>query len=269
MAGLPSAAGLPDAAGLPAAALLIVVAMALAALTAVLLVTTPARWLHDASHSAEVTGSRAFRPWLLVLIGVLIAGAAAVSVASDLLTALAWTATAPGSGTTFAPPAPNSVDLALTVFLLGAVAGATPVLIVTDLLVRRLPDRIVYPLIGLTCAAIVTGILLGASPRWWFALAWAAAGLALFGGLHLLGRVLRRPTMGLGDVKLAFVVAGIAGLADPWAPALVLVLTMLIAGVWAILAGLRAGSLAGVTIAFGPAMLTGLWVGSVSAPFVL
>ncbi|WP_453984173.1 prepilin peptidase [Brevibacterium casei] len=255
-------------AGLPAAALLIVVAMALAALTAIILVTTPARWLHDASHSTEVTGSRAFLPWLLVLIGVLIAGLAALALTLPG-SAPTWTATAPGSGTTFVPPAPNWIDLALTALLLGAVAGATPVLILTDLLVRRLPDRIVYPLIGLTCAAIVAGILLGASPRWWFALAWAAAGLALFGGLHLLGRVLRRPTMGLGDVKLAFVVAGIAGLIDPWAPALVLVLTMLIAGVWAILAGLRAGRVAGVTIAFGPAMLTGLWVGSVSAPFVL
>ena len=75
--------------------------------------------------------------------------------------------------------------------------------------------------------------------------------------------------MGLGDVKLAVVVAGVSALISPWAPALVLVVTMLVAGVWAIVAGVRAGSLHRTTIAFGPAMLTGLWVGSVSARFVL
>ena len=60
------------------------------------------------------------------------------------------------------------------------------------------------------------------------------------------------------------------GLYDPWAPPLVLVVMMLIAGVWALIGAIRARRLRGVTIAFGPAMLSGMWlgVGARSNPFV-
>jgi leader peptidase (prepilin peptidase)/N-methyltransferase len=44
---------------------------------------------------------------------------------------------------------------------------------------------------------------------------------------------------------------------------------MLIAGVWALIGAIRARRLRGVTIAFGPAMLSGMWLGSVLAPILL
>lgn len=44
---------------------------------------------------------------------------------------------------------------------------------------------------------------------------------------------------------------------------------MLIAGVWALIGAVRARQVRGVTIAFGPAMLSGMWLGSVFAPIVL
>lgn len=246
-------------------AVLLGLSMAVAAGTGLLLVGTPARWLADTADAEAVTGSRAFRPVLLVLAGIVIAGLAAflVPVGPD------WTAIAPGSGTEFVPPSLSTLDLVLMALVLGTTAGATPVLVVADLVVRRLPDRIMYPLIGVFVLACGLGIGLGSSTSWWFGLVGAVCGLLLFGGLHLLGRALHRPTMGLGDVKLAVVVAGVSSLISPWAPALVLVITMLVAGAWAIVAGARAGSLHQTTIAFGPAMLTGLWVGSVSARFVL
>ncbi|MBR7502561.1 hypothetical protein KCW65_20930, partial [Mycobacterium tuberculosis] len=76
-------------------AVLLGLSMAVAAGTGLLLVGTPARWLADTADAEAVTGSRAFRPVLLVLAGIVIAGLAAflVPVGPD------WTAIAPGSGT--------------------------------------------------------------------------------------------------------------------------------------------------------------------------
>lgn len=94
-------------------------------------------------------------------------------------------------------------------------------------------------------------------------------GLGAFAALHLMGRLLGVRTMGLGDVKLAFIVFAVPGLFDPWAPALVLVAMMLISGVWALIGTIRAGRVRGVTIAFGPAMLSGMWLGCLFAPILL
>ncbi|WP_137823954.1 A24 family peptidase [Brevibacterium sp. 2SA] len=238
---------------------------------AALLVATPARWLADDADFAALTGSRAFRPSLLITAAVLLAAVAAALFPIDqaIPHPPEWTAHAPGSGTTLTPPHPTWIDFALTSLSLGAGAAVTPVLFVTDLQIRRLPDRIVYPLIVGLGAAFITGILIGNSTLWWFALLGAVVGILLFGAIHLVGRLVRKPTMGLGDVKLAFVVAGVSGLFSPWAPLVVLLLSVLIAGAWALIAGLRAHDLRATTIPFGPAMLSGLWLGSVGAPFVL
>src|SRR5699024_5906006 len=75
--------------------------------------------------------------------------------------------------------------------------------------------------------------------------------------------------MGLGDVKLAFIVFSTSALYHPWAAPVVLVVMMLIAGVWALIGAIRARRLRGVNIAFGPALLSGMWLGSVLARFVL
>lgn len=220
-------------------------------------------WLDDDSRLSLVTGRR-LGPSMMVG-GVLLAAAAALLFPASAVIA-------PEAGIarpTGALSAPNSADLILTAFVLGAVAAATPFLITVDIRIRRLPDRIVYPLILLILTALVLGTVIGDSPHWYTGFIAGTAAALLFLALHLLGRLLGARTMGLGDVKLAFVVFALAGLFDPWAPALVLIVMMLIAGLWAVIAVVRSRALNGTTIAFGPAMLSGMWLGSVVTPFVL
>lgn len=86
-----------------------------------------------------------------------------------------------------------------------------------------------YPLIGAELLVLALGSLLGESQMWVLALIAGGAGVLFFGILHLIGRVMHARTMGLGDVKLAFVVFGVPTLFSVWAPALVLIIMMLIA----------------------------------------
>ncbi|WP_413334927.1 prepilin peptidase [Brevibacterium sp. GP-SGM9] len=223
-------------------------------------------WLSDDSRISLVTGRR-LGP-AMMFGGVLLAAAAALLFpASAVIPAdTVHTAAAQLTGDVSAP---NSADLILTAVVLGAVAASTPFLIIFDIRIRRLPDRIVYPLILLILTALVLGTVIGHSLNWYTGFIAGVAATLLFLALHLLGRLLRARTLGFGDVKLAFVVFALAGLFDQWAPALVLIAMMLIAGVWAIISALRSRRLAGTTIAFGPAMLSGMWLGSVLAPFLL
>lgn len=228
-------------------------------------------WLNDESQLERLEKSTISRAWVPVLAGLVLAAVASWAFPLHQIVAGdgGWSAYAPLSGTTFTPPQPNSADRIGTACFLGLVAGTTPFLFTTDILVRRLPDRITLPTTLLGLAVIIIGSVLGASHMWFTAFFAGTIALIAFGLLHLLGRLLRRRTMGLGDVKLSFIVFAAAGLFDPWAPAVVFVAMMLIASVWALLGVLRARRLRGVTIAFGPAMLSGMWLGSVTAPFVL
>lgn len=228
-------------------------------------------WLNDDAQLNRVRASLLSRGWMPVLIGLGLAAAAAWAFPLHQIAPVdsGWTAYAPLSGTTFAPPQPNSADRICTALFLGLVAGTTPFLFTADVIVRRLPDRVVLPTAVGGLTLIILGSVLGTSRMWFTGFFAGTIALAGFATLHLLGRLLRRQTMGLGDVKLAFIVFAAAGLVDPWAPALVLVAMMLIAGVWALVGAIRARRLRGVTIAFGPAMLSGMWLGSVLAPFVL
>lgn len=235
-----------------------------------LLARTPRFWLHDDSHLARW---RTFRiphgPWP-VLAGILIAvGAAGAFQLTVLAPATGWSASAPLSATTLTVVHPNSADRIVSGLFLGLAAGVTPFLILADVIVRRLPDRIVYPTMLAGAALLIVGSVIGQMRFWFTAFFAGLLALVLFALLHLLGRVLRTQTMGLGDVKLAFLVFAVAGLYDPWASPLVLVVMMLIAGVWALIGAIRARRLRGVTIAFGPAMLSGMWLGSVLAPILL
>ena len=175
---------------------------------------------------------------------------------------------APLSGETFAPDQPNSADRIISALLLGLASGrhhsSSP-----RTSAWRLPDRINIPLSVLALGLIMTGSVLGELPMWFTAFFAGLVALVFFIALHLLGRLLRARTMGLGDVKLAFIVFAVAGLFDLWAPALVLVVMMRIAGVWALVGAVRARRIRGVTIAFGPAMLSGMWLGCLFAPILL
>ncbi|HCG57353.1 MULTISPECIES: hypothetical protein [Brevibacterium] len=218
----------------------------------ILLARCPTWWLADDGHSAVLAKARLFRPLPLAILGVVLAVAAALLFPD--------TGAAPGFG---------SMDRLLLALSLGAAAAATPFLVVVDIVVHRLPDRIVYPLIGLELLALVLGQLLGESAIWGLGLIAGGAGVLFFGVLYLIGRVMHVATMGLGDVKLAFIVFCVPTLFSAWAPALVFIIMMLIAGIAALVAAAAKRSLSATTIAFGPAMLSGMWFGSVLAPNLL
>lgn len=232
----------------------------------VLLASARSWWLGDAGHAAVLARILLFRPLPLALLGAVLAVAAALLF--------------PGTGTTLgsglagpggAGPSADfgTVDRLLLALSIGSAAAATPFLMVVDIVVHRLPDRIVYPLIGLELIVLVLGQLLGESPIWGLGLIAGGAGVAFFGTLYLIGRVMHARTMGLGDVKLAFIVFCVPTLFSAWAPALVFIIMMLIAGIAALAAAAAKRSLRATTIAFGPAMLSGMWFGSVLTPIIL
>lgn len=241
--------------------------------TGLLLEKTRGRWLADDAHLEVVSRARLARGPGLVIAGLLIAAAAVLlfpfSHVIPIGSGSVSGAYAPLSAEPLDPGAPNSADIILLGLILGIVAAATPFLITADALVRRLPDRLVYPLIVICLLTPVLGTLIGESRIWFFGLIAGSGAAVFFAALHLVGRLLHVRTMGLGDVKLAFVVFSTAGLFDAWAPALVLIAMMLIAGIWALIAVAVQRRMKGITIAFGPAMLSGMWLGSVLAPILL
>lgn len=226
-----------------------------------LLARSRASWIADDGHAAVLARTRLFRPLALAFLGTVLAVAAGLFFPGTSTTLESGLA---GPGADF-----GTVDRLLLALSLGAAAAATPFLIVTDILVHRLPDRIVYPLIGLELLTLVLGQLLGESPSWGLGLIAGGAGVLFFGSLYLIGRVMHARTMGLGDVKLAFIVFSVPTLFSAWAPALVFIIMMLIAGVAALVTAAAKRSLKATTIAFGPAMLSGMWFGSVLAPILL
>lgn len=251
--------------------MLIGLAVFIAVATGLLLSRTTAVWVNEDRQSRLLALSRAHQgPWLVVA-GVVIAAAAALLFPSTAVIPAgpSGIASAPTAETTLAPMQPNAVDQIGLGLILGVAAGATPFLFSADILVRRLPDRIVYPLITACLVIGVWASVFGESHIWFFGLFAGLGAAVLFGLIHLIGRALHARTMGLGDVKLAVIVFTIAGLFGPWAPFLVLIATMVIAGLQALIAACRQRRLRGVTIAFGPAMLSGMWLGSVLAPFLL
>ncbi|WP_051297702.1 prepilin peptidase [Brevibacterium album] len=146
---------------------------------------------------------------------------------------------------------------------LGAQAAAAPVLAVVDVRIRRLPDRIVLPLSGLTLALLGAQALLDApasagSPAL-TALLTGAAGSAVLLLLSLAGGRGRGLALGLGDVKVAFCVGAVAGLVSP----LTAVGAFLAANLTGLLeAGVRTALLRQpltTRFALGPHLLLGMW----------
>ncbi|WP_193070475.1 prepilin peptidase [Brevibacterium sp. FME37] len=239
----------------------IVATAVFSAVLGVLLACARSWWLADDKHFAVLSRTRLFRPLPLTIFGTVLAVAAALF--------FPGTDTTLDSGLTRPGADFGTFDRLLLALSLGAAAAATPFLVIVDIVVHRLPDRIVYPLIGTELLVLVLGQLLGESPIWALGLIAGAAGVLFFGSLYLIGRVLHARTMGLGDVKLVFIVFCVPTLFSAWAPALVFIIMMLIAGIVALITAAAKRSLRATTIAFGPAMLSGMWFGAVLAPNIL
>lgn len=151
----------------------------------------------------------------------------------------------------FVPPL---VDL---LYLLALLWGLT--LVHIDLRVRRLPDRLVLPaypvtLVGLLACSAITDR--------WSALAVAAAGAGLAVVVFLLLALLAPSTggLGLGDVKLAGVLAALLGWLDWRAAAIGLGAAFVLGGIVAAALLLTRRADRRSHIAFGPAMVAGAYL---------
>lgn len=180
--------------------LTIVVTVLAALACGLMLAKTPRVWLNDSAHLQLWQDSSWARGPGPMMVGLVIAAAVSVAFTLAVLAPLetGWSAYAPLSGKTFDPGQPNPADRIVSALLLGLVSGATPFLVTADLSVRRLPDRVVIPLTLVALGLIITGSVLGALPMWIWSFFTGLVAIAFFAAMHLLGRVLRARTMGLG-----------------------------------------------------------------------
>lgn len=142
-----------------------------------------------------------------------------------------------------------------------AVGGG--VLAVVDAQTQLLPARLLYPLAAVIAIALTAAAITDTAPA---ALLRAGLAAAAIGGLWLAVCFLSPRTTGLGDVRLVALTSGVLGFtswADAWQGQ---VLTMLLAGLTAVVLMLitRGGPRRLVTMPMGPAMVAGavlaLWL---------
>jgi len=207
--------------------------------------------------------------WAVVSMAVAAGGAGAAAIAlggwhddcDDTLHRVLprwWLPVAAAMLTALALPFFAGMPLLVDVVYLGALIWSL-VLVHLDLRVRRLPDLLVLPAYPVAAAALVA--CSAVTGRWWAlaeAAACAGAGVAAFTLLALYSP--GSGGLGLGDVKLAGVLAALLGWLD-WRAAAVglgagFVLGGLVAAV--LLATRRADRRS--HIAFGPAMVAGAYL---------
>ncbi len=139
-------------------------------------------------------------------------------------------------------------------------AAISLVLWVVDVRRHRLPNVIVLPsyLVGAVLLFVASSVG-GDLP----ALARAGAGCLILGGFYLLLALASPRGMGFGDVKLAGLLGQFLGWLG-WGPLVVCAVVPFVAGgvFGLVLIAVRRGR-AGASIAFGPWMLAGAWLGVV------
>lgn len=152
-------------------------------------------------------------------------------------------------------------------------AGATGWLYWVDISIHRLPNRIVMPITGLSLLLFLISLVVGVGqPDQSDEHLWAGAGtgalngllgalgmLLLFVILNVAGTLMRRSTMGLGDVKLSISVGLLTAAVSPYGPLLAIVLINGIAVVHVLLLLAARRRQWTSKIAFGPYMLIGTW----------
>ncbi|HEX7834048.1 MAG TPA: prepilin peptidase [Pseudolysinimonas sp.] len=136
-------------------------------------------------------------------------------------------------------------------------AAISLALAVIDVEKRRLPNAIVLP------AYIVSAVLLtvaAALTDAWPALLTALLGGVIVGGVYLTLALVRPDAMGLGDVKLAGVIGILLGWVGWDALAVGAIAAFLLGGIVGV-AMLVGGRGRKASLAFGPWMLAGAWIG--------
>lgn len=135
-----------------------------------------------------------------------------------------------------------------------ALAAASTVLALVDLAEKRLPNAVLFPVLGVIAVLLVPASW--AAGTWW-PLAWAALGALAMFAIYLLLALVSPSSMGMGDVKLALVIGLLAGWFgfDAWLIALFAAFA--VGGLAALVAlALRRATLRS-SIPFGPSMLAG------------
>jgi leader peptidase (prepilin peptidase)/N-methyltransferase len=169
-----------------------------------------------------------------------------------------WIAVAAGLGAVLAAPFFSQQPLPVAaVYLLALLWGLA--LVHIDLRVRRLPDRLVLPAYAVTAAALL--VCSAVSDRWSaLAEAVAAAGVAV--AVFLLLALLSPGAggLGLGDVKLAGVLAALLGWWDWRAAAVGLAAGFVLGAIAAAILLITRRADRHSHIAFGPAMVAGAYL---------
>ena len=122
----------------------------------------------------------------------------------------------------------------------------------------RLPNTVVYPLLGLVGLSLVVAAGMSSS---WSRLVWVVAGALVSSGLLFALVVLTRGRgMGMGDVRLALVLGAVAGWYGPGRAAVGLFLGFVVGSVLGIGLAVRKGKMKGVKMPFGPSLIAGAFI---------
>lgn len=164
-------------------------------------------------------------------------------------------------------PEPLQTPLAIAQFGLWLVAGVMlAILFVYDLKWFILPDRIVFPLIGV--AALFAGSQFVGSPDVGPDIISLGLAAALLSGLYwLLWHVSHGTWIGFGDVKLGLALALLVG---KWELAFLTLLLANLIGCLIVIPGLISGKLTRTAhIPFGPLFIAGFVVAALYGPYIL
>jgi leader peptidase (prepilin peptidase) / N-methyltransferase len=122
----------------------------------------------------------------------------------------------------------------------------------------RLPNAVVYPLLGLVSLSLVVAAGVSSS---WSRLVWVVAGALVSAGLlFAIVCVTRGRGMGWGDVRLALVLGAVAGWYGPGRAAVSMFLGFVVGSALGIGLALRKGKMKGVKMPFGPSLIAGAFI---------
>ncbi|WP_345378288.1 prepilin peptidase [Demequina sediminis] len=150
-------------------------------------------------------------------------------------------------------------------WLLALSALLTVALTAIDLEHHRLPDALVFTLAGAAVLLLVADAALSGA---WASLGRAGLGALALGGFYFVLWFVYPKGLGFGDVKLAVPIGAILGYLGWGALAVGAFLGPFVGGLLAIAAGVRAGGVRGVRLAYGPAIITAFWIAVLWGPAI-
>lgn len=145
---------------------------------------------------------------------------------------------------------PMGVGLALT-------AVTTIALAAIDFRHMRLPTPLVYLTLGVTALAVLADAAVSGE---WAALTRAAIGAAVLGGTYFVLWFVYPRGLGFGDVRLAVPLGLLLGYLGWGALAVGAIAAPVLGLVWSVGAMIKARSVVGVKVPFGPWMIAGFWI---------